>query len=432
MGYTLLKNVNLLNGKKDMKVRKTSILIKDNIIDKIGDIEEAKDYKVVDLDGKYVIPGLINLHVHLPGSGKSAAPTSEGLKKLVNFIAKHKCLYPIGIALGATGAKQELLSGVTTLRSVGGVFKFDSMLRDQINSGKKIGPRIYSSDYAIATKDGHMAGTVSHEANNNEEAIAMVEDLAKSGADWIKIMITGGVLDAKVKGEPGILKMQPDMVKAVCDKAHELGFKVAAHVESYEGAKVAVENGVDTIEHGVKYDEALIKLMKEHNQNTVTTVSPALPICVDKSFDDFARYNSFVVFYNIVDGAKELIKNGMDIGLGNDTGCPYTTHYNFWRELEYVTKYVGVKPEQALYFATAYNAKILGTDDKIGTIEEGKFADMVVVDGNPLESFRTIQNPYVVIKDGVFYNQKIKKYKGVDEFLESINDIDLEAEFKKL
>lgn len=177
-------------------------------------------------------------------------------------------------------AKIELMSGVTTIRTVGGIAHYDSKLRDEILKGKVIGPRIVASNEGISVPHGHMAGSVAIVAHNNEEALALVDKAKSQNVDLIKLMITGGVLDAKEKGVPGELKMPPEMVKAVCDRAHQLGYKVAAHVESSEGVRVALENGVDSIEHGAKLDDEMIALFKEKNAFLCTTISPALPFAL--------------------------------------------------------------------------------------------------------------------------------------------------------
>lgn len=160
-------------------------------------------------------------------------------------------------------AKDELLSGVTTIRTVGGLGNFDTTLRDEINEGTKLGPRILAANEGISVPGGHMAGSVAIAANNIDEALAHLKKVEGQKVDLIKLMITGGVMDAKEKGVPGELKMKPEMVKAVCDAAHKAGYTVAAHVESYEGVKVALENGVDSIEHGARTDEEIINLFKE-------------------------------------------------------------------------------------------------------------------------------------------------------------------------
>ena len=144
------------------------------------------------------------------------------------------------------------MSGVTTIRTVGGLGSFDTKLRDEINAGTKMGPRILAANEGISVPGGHMAGSVAVAADSIDTALKHLEQSEKEKVDLIKLMITGGVMDAKEKGVPGELKMSPEMVKVVCDKAHENGYLVAAHVESPQGVRVALENGVDSIEHGAE------------------------------------------------------------------------------------------------------------------------------------------------------------------------------------
>lgn len=217
-------------------------------------------------------------------------------------------------------------------------------------------------------------------------------------------MITGGVLDAKDKGVPGELKMAPEMVKAVCDKAHELGFKVAAHVESSDGVRVALENGVDSIEHGAKLDDHMIKLFKDNNAFLCTTLSPALPYALfDRSItnaSEVEQFNGKVVFDGIIECAKQALENDIPIVLGNDVGCPWITQYDYWRELYYFHKYVGVSNAYAIYCATLQAARMAGIDDETGSIEVGKSADMIVTKDNPLDDLLALRHIESVIMRG--------------------------------
>ena len=208
-------------------------------------------------------------------------------------------------------AREELMSGVTTIRTMGGLGDFDTRLRDEIAAGTKPGPRILAANQGISVPGGHMAGSVAIAAHNIEEALKHLEQSKAEKVDLIKLMITGGVMDAKEKGVPGELKMSPDMVKAICDKAHELGYLVAAHVESPEGVKVAVENGVDSIEHGAALKEDMVQSFKEHGAFVCTTLSPALPYALfDRSITnatEVEQYNGNVVFEGIIACAKTAL-----------------------------------------------------------------------------------------------------------------------------
>ena len=383
---------------------------------------KASGYEEIDLQGKYILPGLINMHVHLAGNGKPQKKQRDN-EALVKKIMSNGLTKAIAYNMVCGFAKDELYSGVTTIRTVGGLGDFDTRLRDDIAAGKKPGPRILAANEGISVPGGHMAGSVAIAAGSIEEALQHLEIAKAQKVDLVKLMITGGVLDAKEKGVPGELKMAPEMVKAVCDKAHAMGYKVAAHVESPKGVKVALQNGVDSIEHGAKADEEMIALFKEHNAFLCTTLSPALPYALfDRSItnaSEVEQFNGNVVFEGIIDCAKAAIANDIPVVLGNDVGCPWITQYDFWRELYYFHKYVGVSNTFALYTATCRGAEMAGIGDITGTLEPGKCADMIVVEKNPLEDIRALRNVDMVVSQGkVLRSPKVKKKQIVETELD--------------
>lgn len=383
---------------------------------------KASGYEEIDLQGKYILPGLINMHVHLAGNGKPQKKQRDN-EALVKKIMSNGLTKAIAYHMVCGFAKDELYSGVTTIRTVGGLGDFDTRLRDDIAAGKKPGPRILAANEGISVPGGHMAGSVAIAAGSIKEALQHLEIAKAQKVDLVKLMITGGVLDAKEKGVPGELKMAPEMVKAVCDKAHAMGYKVAAHVESPKGVKVALQNGVDSIEHGAKADEEMIALFKEHNAFLCTTLSPALPYALfDRSItnaSEVEQFNGNVVFEGIIDCAKAAIANDIPVVLGNDVGCPWITQYDFWRELYYFHKYVGVSNTFALYTATCRGAEMAGIGDITGTLEPGKCADMIVVEKNPLEDIRALRNVDMVVSQGkVLRSPKVKKKQIVETELD--------------
>ncbi len=383
---------------------------------------KASGYEEIDLQGKYILPGLINMHVHLAGNGKPQKKQRDN-EALVKKIMSNGLTKAIAYNMVCGFAKDELYSGVTTIRTVGGLGDFDTRLRDDIAAGKKPGPRILAANEGISVPGGHMAGSVAIAAGSIEEALQHLEIAKAQKVDLVKLMITGGVLDAKEKGVPGELKMAPEMVKAVCDKAHAMGYKVAAHVESPMGVKVALQNGVDSIEHGAKADEEMIALFKEHNAFLCTTLSPALPYALfDRSItnaSEVEQFNGNVVFEGIIDCAKAAIANDIPVVLGNDVGCPWITQYDFWRELYYFHKYVGVSNAFALYTATCRGAEMAGIGAVTGTLEPGKCADMIVVEKNPLEDLRALRNVDMVVSQGkVLRSPKVKKKQIVETELD--------------
>ena len=383
---------------------------------------KASGYEEIDLQGKYILPGLINMHVHLAGNGKPQKKQRDN-EALVKKIMSNGLTKAIAYHMVCGFAKDELYSGATTIRTVGGLGDFDTRLRDDIAAGKKPGPRILAANEGISVPGGHMAGSVAIAAGSIEEALQHLEIAKAQKVDLVKLMITGGVLDAKEKGVPGELKMAPEMVKAVCDKAHAMGYKVAAHVESPKGVKVALQNGVDSIEHGAKADEEMIALFKEHNAFLCTTLSPALPYALfDRSItnaSEVEQFNGNVVFEGIIDCAKAAIANDIPVVLGNDVGCPWITQYDFWRELYYFHKYVGVSNTFALYTAPCRGADMVGIGAITGTLEPGKCADMIVVEKNPLEDIRALRNVDMVVSQGkVLRSPKVKKKQIVETELD--------------
>ena len=422
-----LTNAVILDGTRDMtpQTGKTVYISGDRIVDIGDDGQIAAGYERVDLGGKYLLPGLINLHVHLPASGKPRKKPSDP-KKLVQLITSNGVMRSIGVKLCESYARTELLSGVTTIRTVGGVADFDTLIRDRAAEGRILSPRVVASNMAVSVPGGHMAGSLAYEARTPEEAAAYVTTIAAEKPDLIKLMITGGVMDAEVVGEPGVLRMQPELVKAACDRAHDLGMKVAAHVESPEGVRVALENGADSIEHGAKPDEEILRLFKERGAFQVSTISPAVPYALfDRSVSN-ATYeqqeNGKVVFEGIVALAKACLENDIPVGLGTDTGCPFITHYDMWRELCYFVKFCGVTPAFALYSATLLNAQLAGVGHLTGSIEKGKAADLIVCAADPLEDLTALRQLDMVIKDGWRIDHPaVKKMPQVerelDEFL---------------
>lgn len=428
MKYAII-NGKILNGKKDMSAEEgLCVLVDGEKISKILPLREAntEGYKIIDLNGKYLMPGLINMHVHLAGNGKPQKKQRDN-EKLVKTIMSTALTRSIAYKMVSGFAKTELMSGVTTIRTVGGLADFDTKLRDDILKGKKAGPRIIAANQGISVPGGHMAGSVAIAAKSVDEALEILEKGKSEGIDIVKLMITGGVLDAKEKGVPGELKMPPETVKAICEKAHAEGYKVAAHVESTEGVKVALENGVDSIEHGAKPTGEIIELFKKRHAFLCTTISPALPYALfDRSVSnasDIEKYNGKIVFEGIIECAKAAIENDIPVVLGNDVGCPWITQYDFWRELYYFHKYVGVTNAFALYSATSLGAEMAGIGSETGTIEEGKFADMIVTAKNPLDDLRALRRIETVIARGKVYDRpKVKINKRVERELDKYLD----------
>ena len=422
-----LKNAVILDGTKDMEpLRGQSVLVEgETIVGLVPAGSEPMGFEPVDLSGKYLMPGLFNMHVHLAGSGKPQKKQRDN-EKLVKTIMGSGLTRAVAYSMVRGFARDELMSGVTTIRTMGGLGNFDSRLRDEIAAGRQDGPRILAANQGISVPGGHMAGSVAIAARSIDEALAHLEQSEREGVDLVKLMITGGVLDAKEKGVPGELKMAPEMVKAVCDRAHAAGYVVAAHVESPEGVRVALENGVDSIEHGAKPNDEILRLFRERGAFLCTTISPALPYALfDRSVSNASeveQFNGNVVFEGIIECAKAALAHDIPVVLGNDVGCPWITQYDFWRELYYFHKFVGVSNAFALYTATSRSAELAGLGDVTGTVAAGKCADLIVTAENPLDDLRALRHVEQVMARGRLYaHPKFRERKNVtaelDKFL---------------
>lgn len=418
-----LINANVYDGTLNMKLQENvSIEITDNIITKIGHFDAKKESKIIDLKGKYVVPGLINLHAHIPASGKIKKKKLGDNANLVKLITSNFLIRKVALKICKPQLKQTILSGVTTLRTVGGVADFDSILRDEIVKGTLLGPRLLVANTAIGVPGGHMVGTVAQAVTTKEEAIKAIDRLISEKVDLVKLMITGGVLDGKTAGHPGTLHMSEELVKACCDYAHSKNLKVAAHVEGPEGMNVAIKCGVNSIEHSSYFDESLAPLFKKNDGAVVLTLSPARPfIDIDPEiigYGEIAQINSSIIYDGMLKSYELCKKYGITVGLGTDAGSTMVSHYNFYNELILFSGWCGVDSKFALHTATLVNAKIAGIDDITGSIEVGKCADILVVKNDPIFDLKNLGDPKMVIANGkVIKNPRPRKFKKVDKLL---------------
>lgn len=432
-----LTNCTVLDGTEHMTPqRNMTVVVDEGKITQIvpDSMFYEPDTKKISIAGRYLMPGLIDLHVHLPGTGKpvsvSIIPKNDGsdTNPLLKFLSKS---LDKGIARKVISSvvkkslTDKLASGVTTARSVGELRYIDTENRDLINRGKYQGPHLYTSGVGVTVPSGHMAGTMAYICKNEEECSTAVDTAIDNGADWIKLFVTGGVLDASENGEPAALRMPLELAKASCERAHERGLRVASHAESTEGVRVSLKAGVDTIEHGGEMDDEIIELFKKTGSSLTVTLSPAvaiakLPLKLT-GLDEASKNASLFVMNGMIKGARQALANDITVGLGTDASCPFVTQYDFWREIYYFYTYCGVSTVFALHTATLKNAEILGIADKTGSIEVGKDADLIITQDNPLEDLRALRNVSSVIIGGEFVDDiKLKKNAKIEKELDSI------------
>lgn len=429
MSKKVFLNAKTFDGYKDSDIKKCAIFVEDEKIVGISYDEnpDTRGYDVIDLNGKFVVPGLVNPHVHLFGTGMPSKVISGGnSQKAVMKIVNTKLGDAILGILVKSAARQQLLSGVTTVRAVGDFKYSDVKLRDKINSGKVIGPRLKVSGPAITVPGGHGDGTFSMTSDTEDGLRTLVRKNKEAGVDFIKICVTGGVIDAKVRGEPGEVKMNEAQTAAVVDEAHKLGLRVASHTESFKGVEITAKTGVDTVEHGAPLTPEMAEEMKKTCSAMVVTYSPALPLQkLDPSItklDPICVYNTGIVVDNMTQGAKDCIENDILLGMGTDSSCPFATQYNMWREVYFFQKRVGVSNAYALSVATLNNAKVVGVDDVTGTIEKGKCADMIVMSRNPLDDLTALRDlDMIVVRGKIIENPRPKRNGNIERELDGIS-----------
>ena len=431
-----LINCNIIDGNKDsIVIQGGTILIKNIVQDfetpgliiGVGNVEIPSDYKQIDLKGGYVLPGLINAHCHLTGNGKpmklmNASDemmeiAAKALKlRLVQMVIKKLMIRNINTALNA---------GVTTLRSLSDPVYLDVKVRKMVEEGKIIGPRIICSGPGICVTGGH-GGVMGYAADSIPEIRKAIRKNLRNEVDCIKILSTGGVMDARKVGEAGRPQMTVEEIETACFEAHRGNLLVATHCESTEGIREALLGGVDTIEHGADIPADLIPLFKKNPKSLrgYTALVPTLcagmglathPINVTK-ITQIKFENAKLIEIGMIKGLQSAYKNNIKIACGTDASVPYSTHYEVWKELKYYLKYTNMTPQEAIYFATKNTAEILGIEDITGSIEVGKSADLQVVPGNPLDDIDQLGKvSKVVIRGHLIQNPKYKKVKNLQE-----------------
>ncbi|MEC0169134.1 amidohydrolase family protein [Paenibacillus graminis] len=435
-GYAF-KNCNVIYGEAGRGVdTHMTILIHDGRIQEIGktsDVAVPGHYQAIDVEGKYVMPGLINAHVHLFADGKPfTLSASEGL---LDFAFHHLLDTRLGRSVLKKRMKRNALtalhSGVTTMRSVGEFLYTDVQLRDEIKANQFVGPNLLVSGYFLSVTGGHGAPYLALVGDSPWEARRNVRINVKNGVDLIKICVTGGVTDARTVGEAGRLQMTEEEVAAICEEAHKIGMRVAAHVESTEGVRIALKGGVDTIEHGAEMDEEIIRLYRNNPRalKGCTALIPTLQAAYPSAKLDLSltkvsgtvKENSRRVYDSMLKGVRQAVEHTIKIGVGTDAAMPYVTHYDLWRELDHFMRQTKLNSRQIIEQVTKANAEILGIDHLTGSIDTGKQADLIVLEQSPLDNIQALADAaMVMVRGNLIQTPSVTRIQAVDELLDLV------------
>lgn len=403
---TIIHAGRMIDGRNDQSRSEVSIVIDAGRITRVvaGYIEAGPDDKLIRLTEHTVMPGLMDMHTHLQSQHSRDSYTERFFMDQADY-ALRSTVY----------ARVTLLAGFTTVRDLGDNGVNSIALRKAIENGWVPGPRIFTSGKSLATTGGHAdptnalrgdykrdAGPLEGVINGPDDARKAVRQRYKDGADLIKLTATGGVLSLAASGQNP--QFTDDELKAVVETAHDYNMIVAVHAHGTEGMKRAVLAGVDSIEHGTYMTDEIMGLMKQRGTYWVPT-NMAGEWVAEKSkepgyFPEIVRPKAAAIGPQIRDTFKKAYAAGVKIAFGTDTGV--SPHGQNAHEFELMVA-GGMPPMKAIQSATLVSAQLLKVDDRLGTLEEKKIADIVAVKGDPLTDISLMKNVAFVMKEGVVF-----------------------------
>jgi imidazolonepropionase-like amidohydrolase len=407
----VLKAARIFDGKSNSIASPGVVIVANGKITAVGpNAQIPPSAEVIDLGDATLLPGFIDAHTHL-----TMMYTTDYKQAELDFLQK---TIPEQTLDSLANAKVTLMSGFTTVRDVGSHHFIDVGLRNAIRNGKVPGPRMLVSVHAIGATGGHCdetgyrSGAFGKElgpeegvANGPEQIRYAVRLAHKYGADIIKTCASGGVLS--LADDVDTPQLTQEEMNALIDEAHALRRKVAAHAHGAEAAKRAIRAGVDSIEHGTFLDDEAMDMMKQRGTYYVPTLMALQGLSEQMQQGMYIpptiRAKAELAMASLHKTFQKALAKGVKIGLGTDAAV-----YPHGRNNEEFHQMVdlGMKPVDALKAGTAADADLLGLADKIGTLEPGKFADLVAVPGNPIENIRQTEHVFFVMKEGIIYKDE--------------------------
>ena len=399
---------NLIDTRSGKVLKNKTIVVSDGKILSVNSgfvNPKTADDKLIDLRDKTVLPGLIDLHVHFEEESNP--------KKYIDRITEDR----EDVAFKSTiFAKRTLMAGFTTVRDCGGI-GVNIALRDAINRGYVLGPRVFTAGRFIASTGGHgdrsngrnleLVGDWGPEngiVNSIEDARKAVRQRYKNGADLIKITATGGVLSqAENSSNP---QFTLEEITEICKIAKDYGMKVASHAHGDEGIRRSILGGVTTIEHGTLMSDESMELMKQYGTFYVPTITAGKEVAekakIEGFFPDVIVPKALAIGPKIQNTLARAYKKGVKIAFGTDAGV--FDHGDNAREFTYMVE-AGMPVMEAIQSATITGAEVLDLENSIGSIEPGYLADIIAVNDDPIENVETLKDVIFVMKDGVIYKQ---------------------------
>jgi imidazolonepropionase-like amidohydrolase len=364
-------------------LERATVLVEDEKIVKIAQnsMNIPKDTQKIPLEGQTLLPGFIDAHIHICMDG-SPDPVAASLSESPT----------ITTLKAAQSARRTLMAGVTTVRDMGAKDGIDFGLRQAINSGLIPGPRMLISGRLICMTGGH-GWQIGLEANGPDEVRKAAREQIKAGADIVKLMATGGVLTPAV--EPGSEQFTEEELRAGVEEAHKAGKKTATHAMGTRGILNALKAGIDSIEHGVYLDDETVSIMVKRKTPLIPTISALYNIeskGIEAGIPEYAVQKTLKVKPFHLESIRMAREAGVPVAMGTDAGTPFNMHGGNLSEIKLLVDYGGFSPMGAIEAGTRIAARVLGLEKELGTVAEGKVADLVMVEGNPLDNMDVLLN----------------------------------------